>query len=249
MSTIKFLTGIAFSALMFTAASCDKADKTISTGKSGKASTSTTVTSDNSCVSCLCDTGIDSAQTTGVLLADVGKYNEWDVVGSNFCGTGPQVTFEGQFNSIIRGADGWTVGYLNGVSYSTDLDDLTCSTVASNIVPTVGNFIGNENPTSCPTCPGYYNYSTGAFTRLVTASKCCPENGTIKTYVIKVTTLDAYSNDGYATFNSNVVYEYKCFTCSWTGTCPTTPASKTSGVTEHEDWKEIPAMFLKNVKK
>jgi hypothetical protein len=248
---IKTLLAAASTALLLTTVTiaCNK-DK-VSTQKTTTTSNSASrLTGDDACTTCGCSGGIDSAQVFGVDITDVGSYIAWTPIESDFCGTGPQVTFEGQFNSIIKGAAGWTVGYLNGVSYDTELSTLNCSTVTANIVPTQGNYIGNENPTSCPTCPGYYNYSTGDFTRLVTVSKCCPEDGTIKVYVIKVTTLDAYSLDGWSTFNSKVVYEYKCFTCELSGTCPTTPgATAKSAAPVHEVWKEIPPMFLKHAKK
>lgn len=246
---IKTFLGTSALAIMLAtfAISCDKnnASREINT-QSKNISSFRTAETDNACLTCGCAGGVDSAEVFDIAYADAGSYGAWTPVASNFCGTGPQVTFEGQFNSIIRGADGWVVGYLNNIPYNTNIDTLSCTTVTSNIVPTAGNFIGNEHPTSCPTCPGYYNYSTGAFTRLVTVSKCCPEDSTIKVYVIKVTTLDAYSNDGYQHFNSKVVYEYKCFTCTRTGSCPSTPVAKGIVSPVQDVWKEIPAMFLKH---
>ncbi len=179
------------------------------------------------------------AAEDAVPVADVGNYDAWGVVPFELCEVGPQIQFEGHFNSFIRGINGWNVGYLDHckVPYTKPIESITIEDIWSALGVATCNVIGSQDYPA-DGVPGYYAYTPPGqlqyFTRYVVAWKCCIDVGTgyctkVKYYVIKVTALDANvipvtpptPPDLY--FTSEVTFDYRCFVVD----CPPeTPEAK-----------------------
>lgn len=156
----------------------------------------------------------DPGHLDQVPVAQVATPGAWgEVSDANF----PHALFVNHFNTDIKGATGWTVGYLDEtvIPYSTSLDSITCNQIQNNFkyLPVAqNNIIGWTNGSN----EGYYQGSTSTHDfeiyRIVAIT-----NGSV-VFLIKVTAQNVGMHDGGKYWTSNIVFEYKCFDC----TVPTT---------------------------
>ena len=235
------LISIAAFAVVFSA--CKKQDSVAPISGNSATHRVSSFSSGEECDSCCVGLQLDSIQGGPVDITDVGDPSAWGAISYAFCGGENKVDFLSQFNSVIQGKNGWNVGYLNetNVSYSTSLTSLTCGDVLSNIVPTANNRIGSNTYS-----PGYYKYVPSfEIFRLVAVWKCCPEDSTIKVYVIKV--LDLQASSSGTDWYSGVPFEYVCIQCPWTEVCPETPVSS-RGAYREDILSEIPESIIRSRK-
>lgn len=231
------LISIAAFAVVFSA--CKKQDNVAPASGNSATHRVSSFSSGEECDSCCVGLQLDSIQGGPVDEGDVGDPLSWGSKSYAFCGGEDKVDFLSQFNSVIQGKNNWKVGYLNevNVSYSTPLCSLTCEDVLPNIIPTANNRIGSNTFS-----PGYYKYVPNfEIFRLVAVWQCCPEDSTIKIYVVKV--LDLQANPVGTDWFSNVIFEYKCFQCPLTGACPDTPASRSTY--REEVLNEVPESLIR----
>lgn len=84
---------------------------------------------------------------SSVSIADVGLYCPWGTIPFDFCDNNePQIQFEGQFNSFVRGLNGWNIAYID-----QDTDSDWCDIVAEI---NIGIQYEWNNPGTEPTCNG-----------------------------------------------------------------------------------------------
>ncbi len=187
------------------------------------------------CTPCACECETENVVTgpgtdapaDPVPPVDVGNYSAWGTIPYGLCNIGPQIQFEGQFNSYIRGINGWQVGYLDENKVppaESDICNLDVEVIMDALVATPCNLIG-DNSTPTPTLPGYYNYEApGVFfdvIRLVAVFQRCCDDGSYKVYIIKVNAINAVQSG--SGFTSEVLFDYACYkTNCWK---PTTLAS------------------------
>jgi len=151
-------------------------------------------------------------------------YENWNPVEDTLCEDGPQIQWEGQFNSFVKGINGWNVSVLDSVVFppATDLNTIDCADNIQNYILSgvTSNAVGSKSGNRV----GYYSYANQVYNieNFIVAWKCCtdtedPNYGKVKFYVIKVTNIIPIGG-GVGPFDAQVEYEYICRWC--TVACP-----------------------------
>lgn len=190
------------------------------------------------CEDC-CSSDNDSfVSSPAVSGANVGDYCSWPVKTYNFCDSGsPQIQFEGQFDSFVRGLNGWNVDLV--------------PTASSNWCSIVANIqYEHNNPGTAPSCgsfspsnvtgangtlfglsfgTGFYTYNSTtntitSYDKSILVWKDCDAGNTTDVctadaaYVLTVNPIVPTPGAG-GTFTSAVSFEWDCITITSCEAC------------------------------
>lgn len=176
--------------------------------------------------------GSDNVTLNGTVQlsgGDLGQYCPAGRLSFAFCGGGPNMGFEGQFNSFIRPlTNGWFIGTIPLSEYNNSWSSMNITPEAGNpgvepndtcsyAVTTPGNVVGFDgNIAGDAFGVGYYDYSLGNnipnVTRAIVVWKGgSPINpaGATDGYAIRVDALNAIGPRPGGPFTSQVIFDYR----------------------------------------
>ena len=178
--------------------------------------------------------GSDNVTLNGTIQLSgpaLGQYCPAGRLSFTFCGGGPNMAFEGQFNSFIRPlTGGWFIGTIPLSQYNNSWSSMNITPKAGNVGaepsencsgynpnPTPGNVVGFDGTLGSDNFGlGYYDYSLGNNIPNVTKAIVVWKGGTptdpagaTDGYAIRVDALNAIGPRPGGPFTSQVIFDYR----------------------------------------